>query len=148
MEELSRASQSLLQPKTGTENGCSCFSWIHCKMLWDWGKLFSLVLENTGFQILIPYFMLGSEPSALAMGNVKQLRSIRHDQNYDLIVQGQCQQRVIRTCQTRKQKSFCLEGLFLYNLQLIWSQISTLTHLNIPSRHPLNFAVFEISSGF
>lgn len=88
-------------------------------MLWDWGELFSLVLENTGFQILIPYFMLGSEPSALAMGNVKQLRSIRHDQNYDLIVQGQCQQRVIRTCQTRKQKSFCLEGLFLYNLQLI-----------------------------
>lgn len=75
-------------------------------MLWEWGELFSLILENTGFPILIPYFMLGSEPSVLAMGNVKQLRSIRHDQNYDLIVQGQCQQHTKRTCQNKKTKKF------------------------------------------
>lgn len=99
--------QSLLELKTCVENGCSCFSWIHCGMhgaLWEWGKLFSLGLENTGFQIWIPYLVLHSEPFVLAMGNVKQLRSNRHDQNYDFFVQGQCQQPVIWTCQTRKQK--------------------------------------------
>lgn len=68
-----------------------------------------MVLENTGFQILIPCYMLGSDPSVLAVGNVKQLKSIRHDQNYDLIVQEQCQQCIIRTHQTRKQKSSYLE---------------------------------------
>lgn len=43
-------------------------------------------LESTGFQIRIPYLILGCESHVLAMGNVKPLRSIRHDQNYDLIV--------------------------------------------------------------
>lgn len=83
--------QSLLELKTCVENGCSCFSWIHCGMhgaLWEWGKLFSLGLENTGFQIWIPYLVLHSEPFVLAMGNVKQLRSNRHDQNYDFFCPG------------------------------------------------------------
>lgn len=39
------------------------------------GEVFSLVLENPGFQILIPYYLVGSDPSVLAVGNVKQLRS-------------------------------------------------------------------------
>lgn len=59
--------------------------------------VFTLVLENTGFHILIPYHMLDSAPSVPAVGNIKQLRSIRHDQHYDLIVQGQYQQCIIRT---------------------------------------------------
>lgn len=54
---------------------------------WECGEMFSVVLESTAFQILIAYFMLDSKLSLLTMGNVKQQRSIRHDQNYDLIVQ-------------------------------------------------------------
>lgn len=78
--------QSLLKLKTGAGR------W------WECGEMFSVVLEKNGFQILIPYFMLDSEPSVLTMGNVKQQRSIRHDQNYGLIVQGRCQQHIITTC--------------------------------------------------
>lgn len=139
--------QSLLKLNTDGENCCCCLSWVRRegqKMLWECCKKF----REHWFSNQDSLLDAGMWVSCASNGKCQatEINQTWSELWFDCLrtMSAMC----YKNLSNMKMKSFCLEALFLNNLQFILSQIAMQLYLHTPSRHPPNFTVFEINNGF